>query len=215
MINFYCQWCGTQVQVDDEFAGRNGRCRACGKIITAPSVRHPEVPPPLKGPEALAASPRKDEFAATDIKAVRGWLLVFCVLLTLWFPIRTGLNWRNSWPFLQTEVGNTYPEIRHAYAYNTAASTIIDCYGLVIGVLLWSGKLRKRAPVQMYLKVYVFISVLATSMAFQELARSHFRPDAHAVAFGYAMSNYLFTAVWFAIWQMYWRRSKRINALFE
>ncbi|MBI2425865.1 MAG: hypothetical protein HYV27_23775 [Candidatus Hydrogenedentes bacterium] len=52
MIEFHCQHCGTRLRLEDEFAGRDGWCRVCKRMVIVPTGGRParvEDLPPAEG----------------------------------------------------------------------------------------------------------------------------------------------------------------------
>ena len=52
MITFACEQCNTAIQVPDEHAGRQGRCPACGTVVTIPMASAARAQPPQPAPPA-------------------------------------------------------------------------------------------------------------------------------------------------------------------
>ncbi|MGO9922091.1 MAG: hypothetical protein ACLQIB_46265 [Isosphaeraceae bacterium] len=44
MIEFACPHCGRQMRANDESAGKNGKCKSCGKTVTVPQADPTEAP---------------------------------------------------------------------------------------------------------------------------------------------------------------------------
>lgn len=70
-IPFTCPHCGTQTNVDDQYAGQSGPCASCGQPITVPLPGG--VPPAYSPPGRSSSGP----VVAIVIMAVLGCILVF------------------------------------------------------------------------------------------------------------------------------------------
>jgi hypothetical protein len=58
-ITFSCS-CGKEITVKDQFAGKKGKCPACGAIMQVPAVKPPEPAAPEPEPEIVISEPAPD-----------------------------------------------------------------------------------------------------------------------------------------------------------
>lgn len=87
-IPFRCPHCGTQTNVDDQYAGQTGPCASCGQAVT--------IPAPFGGaPPTAYAPPKSSGSSLVVILAIVGGLLVLAVpvigvLVALLLPAMSG-----------------------------------------------------------------------------------------------------------------------------
>lgn len=70
MIQFTCTSCHTSFTVPDDFAGRKGKCKSCGKNIAVPIPEQVVVPMPADDSDDLLALPMRTRRLIADQKSV-------------------------------------------------------------------------------------------------------------------------------------------------
>jgi hypothetical protein len=129
----FCTRCGQQVPDTAAF------CAACGQPAKQPVTPVTTTPGP---PPAVAYGA-----APSNLKGVSGWLVLFCVGLTILWPI---------WTLLQYAVSN-FIFLRH-FTPLFLLGPIKLVFGIVVGILLWMGK-----PVAMVvLRIYLALAGMLT-----------------------------------------------------
>ncbi|HEY7406349.1 MAG TPA: DUF2569 family protein [Candidatus Angelobacter sp.] len=185
----FCARCGQQIPDASEI------CPLCGREAAL------KVDPPPAMPatsQAAAAAPGQilwpDEPAVIgppkrrpDLKGVGGWLLFFCVSLTVLVPLvlafrvwASGLGWEGIFDLA------------------------LAAYGVLVGIMVWNVHPRAFVLLWIYFGVTVFLLVL-------DIASSFFLPEEQDP--GEMMQ--LFRALVSTIgWFLYFKKSDRVQATF-
>jgi Protein of unknown function (DUF2569) len=169
-------------------------CPLCGREA---NIQLPPPPDISQGgaavaPAAMSATTPSARPIRKDLQGVGGWLLFFCVSITILTPAREFNVLR-----LQLEAAEFHPA--------TLAIVAITVLGIVTGITLWTKSARAIAMVQVYFLVLgglaLFnLGVLLTAGGTDDdelLIVSHVR-----------------TLIYVAIWAAYFRRSERVRATF-
>jgi hypothetical protein len=176
----FCPTCGQPVQ------GAERYCNYCGGALgsAAPSPAPVAPPAPTTAPE-VAAVP-----ASSEPRGVGGWLVVFCVWLTILAPLME----LRAVPYLR------YGSLN----WILFVSLSVTVFGVMAGIWLW--QVKPKALV--YLRIYfglVFATMLLGIIAFLVATRGEMLGGPWIVI------GWLRTLVFLGVWIAYFRVSQRVR----
>lgn len=175
----FCARCGEQIPDASQI------CPLCGREASL------QVDPPA--PLPTASYPRSTALTHPVIigpRGVGGWLLFFCVSLTILAPLnilmRASAGWRLTSPYLLSDLG--------------------VLYGMVVGAALW----LTRPISLMLLRIYFMIAGATAVLSVLNLVSAALR--AHKSFFLLPTFTPTFSAVGFLLlWFAYFRKSARVR----
>ena len=182
----FCARCGGQIPDISEM------CPLCGREATL------NLPPPPPLPAAAAApAPAQirwpddsQQFRAPvrrpDLEGIGGWLLFFCVSMTVLTPL-----------FILARVGGSGFEV----------TTIIDlsfsAFGLFVGIMVWTVSAHAFLLLWIYFGLSAALQVLA-------IVASFLAPEQNPEQMFQLFRGLILTFVWF----LYFKKSDRVQATF-
>ena len=143
---------------------------------------------------------------------VGGFLLLFCVVLTMIRPV-FGVSsvvgtWASVGPILET-----HPMLAKIIFLQSFASLILVIYGFLTGCIIWSGSPNGRSVVRNYLPIELIIFLGVTLFAF--FATAGLWTGVGTGAFDQwireAIGGMFRAVTYFLIWWFYFRVSKRVR----
>lgn len=191
----FCIHCGTKLSDGAKFCGNCGASVVGISPPTVPSRSYTQIPAP---PLAATASPA----------GVGGWLLFFCVALTILSPIGSLAQMGNSLKEGQPLFAS-YPAFENAIFIEVIGIFALVVYGIVAGSSIWRGSPAGKSIALKYLIVrlcaFIVIEVSAAA-AMSSL------PTAMFFAGVAGISTVIIREVTlFAIWFTYFKISKRVK----
>jgi hypothetical protein len=142
-------------------------------------------------------------------RGVGGWLLLFCVTLTLLMPAATIIATWIGWP--EAEALAEWPGLTRALWVNLAGEVLIHLYAISTGSLLWREAPGSLARARRFLLALLGWRVAAPFL----LAGLAQLPDPGAEAMlAEGLKDSARTAAFVLVWWLYLRRSKRVAATF-
>ncbi|MBS0657136.1 MAG: DUF4339 domain-containing protein [Verrucomicrobia bacterium] len=175
---------------------------AVPEVLTPPSL------PAAASPGAPAAAPTTAApLRAEPLKGVAGWLLLFCVWLTIIGPLIRLFEWSSLLPYLlRGSVTMTLP-----LGLSLGVGLLMTVLSIVVGVLIWSGRPDGRRLAQLYLQIRA--GVFAVMFAFNFLSLLLFR-GMELYVLGRYVFNLLLEVAFLVIWWRYFQVSKRVQATY-
>jgi hypothetical protein len=146
----------------------------------------------------------------TGPKGVGGWLLFFCVQLTILGPLWSLVQMGDAWDMAEPSF-DQYPALRTVAAWDVASTVTFVVFGFIVGCIIASGNPQGRKAAKTYLLVNLLGGMTATAISF--IAGSHLMdlpsggPDP-VLAF---MSTCIRPIIWTSIWWLYFAKSKRVR----
>lgn len=186
--NMFCARCGQQIPDASEL------CPLCGRQATLELVPQP-APAALAQPQFVLTSALP---IAQGPSGVRGWLLFYCIALTILAPL-------SLTPLY------VFYSVLHRYVYilrNIEALLNITriMYGFVVGIFLWA-----RRPVALALLKIYFIAVAAETLLFTLEAVNQSLRIHSSVFLGSRFSSLMISAGITLLWFIYFRKSVRVK----
>lgn len=141
-------------------------------------------------------------------RGVGGWLLFFCVGLTILIPLKnlwhTTQGFKLAWPAFQE-----FPALRSVVLWEALGMSVIILYGFVVGCKIWSGNPQGRALARRYL-LFSLMGFIAIEVVAIFLLRS--LPTAMVSAGISGVTKELFNqGIYFTVWWLYFKYSKRVR----
>lgn len=176
-----CPTCGQAVPDAERF------CANCGTELSAAASQ--SQPAQAAAPVA-APAPAPAPAAPVALRGVGGWLLVFCIWITIFSPLMElrvlpYLRYLTLNPFLLVSLG-------------------VTLYGVFTGIQLWTVRPQALTHLRIYFGL-VLVTALLSVVTFFRMVGGEMAVGVSAVA-GFAR-EFLFLAVWVA----YFRVSQRVR----
>lgn len=174
-------------------------------------------PPPLP---AIPPEPVALDAAATPVpigpKGVGGWLLFFCVSLTIIYPLVTLGLMANSWK-TSKQIFERFPyweTMSKGMLYEYAIYSGILIYGFRVGYKIWRGSPQGRNLAYDYLFVRLFWSLVAKIWAFYNCFGYGMPEPLVRENIDSAVAGGISEIAYFVLWMAYLKRSKRVKATY-
>lgn len=145
-------------------------------------------------------------------KGIGGWLMLFCVNLTIVGPFYT------LWGLVSARMQcayyiNKYPAFKAAWAVESCGIILILLYGMAVGWKIWGGSPDGGALAKKYLKIRFFgfmaleilVSFLILSIPSISFAR----------LIGVEFGIWIGEVALFVVWWSYFKKSKRVKRTYD
>ena len=187
-----CPNCGQAVQGAERF------CVNCGTDLTKPMSAPSAVPvsPSAAAPAFAecvpqAASPVAQPVAG-ELRGVGGWLLLFCIWITIVDPIYA----LRLLPFLR------YIHLN----WTLPLSLLLIGYGVVTGIHLWRGRVGALMLLRVYFGLMLALTLFSIGLLFYGTLGMHISI--------WSVFAWCRTFAFLGIWVTYFRVSKRVRATY-
>jgi hypothetical protein len=166
------------------------------------------VPPPPPAAVTQQPSVAPSPVAATGPKGVGGWLVLFCVGLTVLGPLyalgQISMNWEKAQPAF-----SQFPSFKTAIMWENAGSIALLIYGFIVGCMIWSGNPNGREIAKKFLliRLFGFIGIEIITIIIMGDMPSQVVASVIGACVGAVLAN----AFWFLIWWFYFKKSKRVR----
>ncbi len=164
-------------------------------------------PPPLPTRKSTGEQPRA-KLPTKGPRGVGGWLLFFCVSLTiltpLWGLFEINENWMRAQPAF-----TRFPAAKTAVIFENWGSVGILLYGFVVGCLIWNGVPYGKRIAQQFLVIRLVAFIILETFTLglmSDLPRAAI--DAGIAA---AIPEFSKTLIFCLIWWFYFKRSVRVK----
>ncbi len=142
-------------------------------------------------------------------KKIGGWLLFFCAIITLWFPLSAFSAFFK------------YEEQMRAYGFEDPivsavgdiafGSLVIASISVVCGILIWRGSMRGKRIAIGFLIAYPFLAALFSAVALQEIEGVPGAGQTRVDIVMYVVGKVIFSSIWL----VYFFRSKRVKKYYS
>jgi len=175
----------------------------------------PSAPPPVvaAGQQAVVTYAAAQPPALQNpLCGVGGWLLFYCICLTILAPLLTLSNSLNAWNAAQAGF-ELLPLLKTISIIENVQNAFIVLYGMWVGIALWRAKPKAVAMVRTYLLVrlclFVLLALVIISMSgsFPEHVSSSLKV--------LSVGTILRELVHFLVWWFYFKKSRRVQLTFE
>ena len=142
---------------------------------------------------------------------IGGWLLFFCVALTMLSPMTSVphmvADWRYTKPLFED-----FPAIKTAMIWENTGAAIVLATGFIAGCIIWSGSPHGRLAAKTYLLVRLFGSFVFNLIGIAQL--SEVSPEVLSNVQDYATRMMFYEFIFFGIWWLYFLKSKRVRSTY-
>ncbi len=139
---------------------------------------------------------------------VGGWLLFFCVALTILSPLLSISQMISGWE--QSEPAfSRFPTLKSVLIWENLGFSAILIYGFIVGCMIWSGSSEGRNIARRYLliRLFGFIGVEVVAI----LIMGDLPSEMVAAGIGGVVGALFREGVYFTIWWFYFKMSKRVR----
>lgn len=110
-------------------------------------------PPSIPDPPVLLS--HDSSVVIIGPKGVGGWLVIFCILLTIISPLIVVAQLVSTW--IQSESAFVrFPTIKTIMLWESFGSIVLLVYGFIVGCIIWSGNLQGRSIARRFLLIRLF-----------------------------------------------------------
>lgn len=192
--NMHCTQCGTVLGIDDKF------CSKCGAAIPSIATSNQAAPPLL--PPAAPVEPR--------YKGVGGWLLLFCLGLSVFSPLITLGSLVASYSE-SSQYFDRFPGLLATIVIDTFLCVGLMVFSIYAGVGLW----RTRPGAVQTAKRYLLWSLAYYAVAAVLPFMAGLPSQANDAMMAEVVKETVRGVVYFAIWYSYLNKSERVKATYE
>jgi hypothetical protein len=151
-------------------------------------------------------------------KKVGGWLLFFCISITILAPLRTVynifVNYSNS--IQMADFFKLYPEISTLNNWDLITQILVRLFGIYAGVSLWKVKFGALKIVKKYLIINLSVSAILCFGFFIFLSSmTNLPPLILDLIKRNTIRNSSIALIYFVTWYLYFKRSKRVNNTYK
>ncbi len=178
-------------------------------MSTFQSTMAPTAPsPPARADAVSQANVASPPVTATGPKGVGGWLLFFCVGLTILSPLfslgQISMNWEQAQPAF-----DQFPTLKTAVMWENAGSIALVVYGFIVGCIIWSGNPNGRRIAKKFLLIrfFGFIGIEFVAVVIMGDMPSQVVTSVIGAGIGAVFRE----GLWFLIWWLYFKKSKRVR----
>jgi hypothetical protein len=150
------------------------------------------------------------EGAVTKVK-VGGWLIIFCITLTITGPLQTLVEMINGW-MISSPAFSAYPSLRAAILVECIGIATLALYGFITGCRIWAGNVNGRCLARRYLIIKLFgfwaTEVIAVIIALD------LPPGVVSEIIGKVVMRCIQASIAFLVWWFYFKKSKRVKSTY-
>ena len=140
---------------------------------------------------------------------VGGWLLLFCIALTIASPLLSLYNFMKSYNELAT-LFDVYPGIKNVLYIDGFLSAVVMILSIRAGIALWTLKKNAVKIAKNYLYIFMGYSVIAIFLPFM----AGLPPEVNSAMIPEVIKDLVRAVVYFAIWHTYLNKSTRVKATY-
>lgn len=194
---------------------KNGICEKCGWNYSWAKKKGTQclgddLTQSVHEPINSTTDPLKEnkEKLSNNLKGVGGWLLFFCITLTILGPL-SGISYLyNNWYLTQSSIIELVPGLKFSIWLGSISICSLVIYGVFIGVKIWNGIENGKSLALKYLKIklttIVTLEIITLLMLISESSiMSIFIELTLMVIFS--------EIVFFGVWYSYFKKSKRVK----
>ena len=187
-----------KAEVSTPLDGGAVRCANCGAVLKRPT----------KGQGPLSATEGATEPQPSP-NGVGGWLLFFCVWLTILTPLNRLRLLAGTWLFID-HTENTWPlprVVKRMEIFEALAPWAVVIYGFIVGCMIWGGHRNGRTLARQYL-IISFFSMFVLSMAVLVMMIVLLLLPVNPVS---SMVHVFRELPFFVVWWLYFEKSRRVR----
>jgi len=152
----------------------------------------------------------KDYQSEPIVRKVGGWLLLFCLSLTIFSPLLTIIMLLISYSEV-SQYFYRFPGLMHITVIDTVLSLALTIFSIYAGIALWSIKRNAVRIAKTYLLVFLGYVIVAVFLPFLADLPS----AANEVMIAEGLKGAFRSFIYFFIWFSYLNKSKRVKATYS
>jgi len=141
---------------------------------------------------------------------VKGWLLLFCLSLTIFSPLYTAYTLFVSYEEVSL-LFKTYPVLEDLVTVDIYLSIGLMIFSIYAGSILWNIKPRAVEITKIYLKVYLVYTIIASFLPFMAGLPS----AANEAMIPVAIFGIIKSIIYYTVWFTFLQKSKRVKATYD
>jgi hypothetical protein len=165
-------------------------------------------PPPLAHEAAPMIVQTPIPSGSVGPKGVGGWLVFFCVGLTILGPLFSLGQMVTAWEDSQAGF-SSFPSIKTAVIWENFGSALLLIYSFVVGCIVWSGSPNGKSVAKKYLVIRLFGFIGVEFIAI--LLMGDLPSEVLAAGIGGVFGAGITEVFYFLIWWFYFKKSKRVR----
>jgi hypothetical protein len=195
----------------DDLAWREGQ--AAWETIRAVLGLAAPPPLPLPPPPAAAQPNAEDQLREkmrrkTRVSSIGGWLVFFCVGLTILGPLWSIGQLTSTYEKAKPAL-DRFPALKLAVDFETAGLVALLIYGFIVGCVIWSGSPAGRRVARQFLIIRLLGFIAIEAITFWMIS------DVSTAAVNAATTEGVTAisreVIYFLIWWFYFKRSARVR----
>jgi len=143
-------------------------------------------------------------------KGVGGYLLIFCIVLTMLVPLFFLAKALYDWGQCET-VFLHFPWYKGLTIFMLISSGAIVCYGFIAGCMIWGGNANGREIAKNYLLVYLFGFIAIKLLGIAVIYGKNVPSENLTFVIQDALKQQFCQVIIFVIWWLYFKKSKRVQ----
>ena len=147
---------------------------------------------------------------STGPKGVGGWLVFFCIAITILIPVANLLQMAIGWSMAEDGFAR-YPLLKGISLWENFGWSVLFVYGIIVGCIIWSGSPKGRSVARVFLMVRLFAFIGVEVVALLMLLTGDLPGE--VIAFGFfGAFGVCINAVGFCLaWWFYFKKSERVR----
>ncbi len=147
--------------------------------------------------------------AGDSLDGVKGWLLFFCLNLTVFSPLLTAYNLVTGYNEVEPYFSQ-FPGLQTVMTMDTILGIALMIFSIFAGYSLWAKRGNAVSTAKKYLVTFLVYSFIASVLPFLAGLPSR----ANAVMLALAVVGLIRSAIYFTVWFSYLRKSRRVKATY-
>ena len=168
------------------------------------------LPPPIPTSHPLLAAPPATVARPVGPTGVGGWLIFFCVGLTILSPLFVLGSMVYYWSLAEPAFIR-FPAIKTAVLWENFGSIVLLIYGFIVGCIVWSGDSKGRGIARQFLLIQLFGLIGVELIALSIMMMGDLPRQVVASAAGAMVGVVFKSVVYFLVWWFYFKKSKRVK----
>jgi phage FluMu protein Com len=192
-VTFNCRNCGQSIACDADMSGLEVQCPTCQASMTVP-----------RDYDVSAVTPPR--------KSVGGWLLFFCISLTILFPLRSLIAFADIFTF-SVPLFPRYTFFAFATGIDVLLRIALTIFSIYTGIALWQ---RRTGAVKLAKHfLYCWLGYSGVLIVLQLLFIPTMPQFRNSTALGIILIEIAKGIFFFAIWFAYLTKSRRVKETFD
>jgi len=169
----------------------------------------PSQPPPIRARTVPNTIPTATTATVLDgPKGLGGWLVFFCVALTILGPLLSLGQMVTTWEQSEPAFGR-FPSIKSAMILENFSLAALLVYGFIVGCIIWGGNPEGKKLAKQYLLIRLVAFFGIEMVAIMMISDLPF--EILAAGVGGVIGAGFREVLFFLIWWFYFKKSKRVR----